>query len=122
MLRHLSKPVFTVLRWQLAATTALALAAGWLAGAHGAVSAIAGGLVSIIAGLAAAFVASRGDTKSAGGLVVGALRAEGVKVGLIAILLWLVLKTYPDVVVIAFVASFVVTVLIFAMAFFVRDP
>jgi ATP synthase protein I len=122
MLRHLSKPVFTVLRWQLAATTALALAAGWLAGAHGAVSAIAGGLVSIIAGLAAAFVASRGDTKSAGGLVVGALRAEGVKVGLIAILLWLVLKTYPDVVVIAFIASFVVTVLIFAMAFFVRDP
>jgi ATP synthase protein I len=122
MLRHLSKPVFTVLRWQLAATTALALAAGWLAGAHGAVSALAGGLVSIIAGLAAAFVASRGDTKSAGGLVVGALRAEGVKVGLIAILLWLVLKTYPDVVVIAFIASFVVTVLIFAMAFFVRDP
>ena len=122
MLRHLSKPVFTVLRWQLAATMALALAAGWLAGVHGAVSAIAGGLVSITAGLAAAFVASRGDTKSAGGLVVGALRAEGVKVGLIAILLWLVLKTYPDVVVIAFIASFVVTVLIFAMAFFVRDP
>lgn len=122
MLRHLSKPVFTVLRWQLAATTALALVAGGLAGLHGAVSAIAGGLVSITAGLAAAFVASRGDTKSAGGLVVGALRAEGVKVGLIAILLWLVLKTYPDVVVIAFVASFVVTVLIFAMAFFVRDP
>ncbi len=122
MLRHLSKPVFTVLRWQLAATTALALTAGGLAGVHGAVSAIAGGLVSITAGLAAAFVASRGDTKSAGGLVVGALRAEGVKVGLIAILLWLVLKTYPDVVVIAFIASFVVTVLIFAMAFFVRDP
>jgi ATP synthase protein I len=122
MLRHLSKPVFTVLRWQLAATTAVALVAGGLAGVHGAVSAIAGGLVSIIAGLAAAFVASRGDTKSAGGLVVGALRAEGVKVGLIAILLWLVLKTYPDVVVIAFIASFVVTVLIFAMAFFVRDP
>jgi ATP synthase protein I len=122
MLRHLSKPVFIVLRWQLAATTALALAAGGLAGVHGAVSAIAGGLVSITAGLAAAFVASRGDTKSAGGLVVGALRAEGVKVGLIAILLWLVLKTYPDVVVIALIASFVVTVLIFAMAFFVRDP
>ena len=122
MLRHLSKPVMTVLRWQLAATAALALAAGWLAGMHGALSAIAGGLVSISAGLAAAFVATRGDTKSAGGVLVGALRAEGVKIGLIAVLLWLVLKTYPDVVVIAFIASFVVTVLIFAMAFFVRDP
>jgi ATP synthase protein I len=122
MLRHLSKPVMTVLRWQLAATAALALAAGLLAGMHGAFSAIAGGLVSITAGLAAAFVASRGDAKSAGGVLVGALRAEGVKIGLIAMLLWLVLQTYPEVVVIAFIASFVVTVLIFAMAFFVRDP
>lgn len=122
MLRHLSKPVHTVLRWQLAATAALALSAGWLSGVHGAASAAAGGLVSITAGLAGAFVASRGDTKSAGGLVAGALRAEGVKIGLIAILLWLVLKTYAQVVVIAFIASFVVTVLIFAMAFFVRDP
>ena len=122
MLRHLSKPVYTVLRWQLAATALLTLAAGWLAGLHGAISAVAGGLVSIIAGLAAAFVASRGDTKSAGGLVVGALRAEGVKIGLIALLLWLVLKTYPGVVITAFIASFILTVLIFAMAFFVRDP
>ena len=122
MLRHLSKPVLTVLRWQLAASALLALAAGGLAGVHGALSAIAGGLVSIIAGLAAAFVASRGDTKSAGGVLVGALRAEGVKIGLIAVLLFLVLKAYPDVVVIPFIASFVVTVLIFAMAFFVRDP
>ncbi len=112
----------TVLRWQLAATAAMALAALGLAGVHGAVSAAAGGLVSIGAGLAAALVASRGDAKSAGGLLVGALRAEGVKIGLIAILLWLVLKTYQDVVVIAFIASFLVTVLIFAMAFFVRDP
>jgi ATP synthase protein I len=122
MLRHLSKPVYTVLRWQLAATALLALAAGWLAGFHGAISAVAGGFVSIIAGLAAAFVASRGDTKSAGGLVVGALRAEGVKIGLIALLLWLVLKAYPGVVITAFMASFISTVLIFAMAFFVRDP
>ena len=122
MLRHLSKPVYTVLRWQLAATAVLALAAGWLAGLHGAVSAVAGGAVSIVAGLAAAFVASRGDTKSAGGLVVGALRAEGVKVGLIAILLWLVLQSYPEVVITAFMASLILTVLIFAMAFFVRDP
>jgi ATP synthase protein I len=122
MLRHLSRPVYAVLRWQLAATAALALAGGWFSGVHGAISAVAGGLVSISAGLAAAFVASRGDTKSAGGLVAGALRAEGVKIGLITVLLWLVLKTYAQVVVIAFMASVLVTVLIFAMAFFVRDP
>ena len=121
MLRHLSKPVLTVLRWQLAATAALALISGGLAGVHGALSAVAGGLVSITSGVAAAFVASRGDTKSAGGVLVGALRAEGVKIALIAFLLWLVLAAYDDVVAPALLGSFVVTLLIFTMAFFVRE-
>ncbi len=97
------------------------LAAALLAGEHGAISAAAGGLVSIVAGLTSAFVASRGDAKSAEGILIGALRAEGVKIGLIVILLWLVLATYRDVVAIAFFGSFLVTVLIFAMAFFVRE-
>ena len=97
------------------------LAAALLVGEHGAISAAAGGLVSIVAGLASAFVASRGDAKSAEGILIGALRAEGVKIGLIVILLWLVLATYGDVVAIAFFGSFLVTVLIFAMAFFVRE-
>jgi len=121
MLRHLSKPVLTVLRWQLAATAVMALAAGWLAGAHGAVSAAAGGLISIVAGLAAALVASRGNAGSAGGVLVGALRAEAVKIGLAVLPLWLVLANYAEAVVGVFLGAFVVTMLIFAMAFFVRD-
>ena len=121
MLRHLSRPVATVLRWQLAATAAAALVALWLAGVHGAVSAALGGLVSMVAGLSAAFVAARGNAKSAGGVLLGALRAEGVKIALIVILLWLVFATYQDVVAVALIASFLATVLIFAMAFFVRD-
>ena len=36
-------------------------------------------------------------------------------------LLWLVLATYKGVVVTAFIGAFAVTVLIFAMAFFVRE-
>ena len=121
MLRHLSRPVAAVLRWQLAATAAAALVALWLAGVHGAVSAALGGLVSMAAGLSAAFVAARGNAKSAGGVLLGALRAEGVKIALIVILLWLVFATYQDVVAVALIASFLATVLIFAMAFFVRD-
>ena len=121
MLRHLSRPVATVLRWQLAATAAAALVALWLAGVHGAVSAALGGLVSMVAGLSAAFVAARGNAKSAGGVLLAALRAEGVKIALIVILLWLVFATYQDVVAVALIASFLATVLIFAMAFFVRD-
>ena len=42
------------------------------------------------------------------------------KIGLIALLLWLVLATYAEVVMIAFLGSFMATILIFSMAFFVR--
>ena len=121
MLRHLKKPVLTVLRWQLAATAALVLLGALIAGEHGAASALAGGLISITAGLASAAVASMGNTKSAGGVVMGALRAEAVKLGLAVLLLWLVLLNYSQAVVGALIASFVVTLLIFAMAFFVRE-
>jgi len=121
MLRRLGRPVVTVLRWQLVATAALAVVAALLAGTHGALSALAGGLISVMAGLAAALVASMGSTKSAGGVVVGALRAEAVKLGLAVLLLWLVLVNYADAVIGALIATFVVTLLIFAMAFFVRD-
>lgn len=121
MLRDLGKPIRTVLRWQLLATAALTIVAGFWAGAHGALSAALGGAVSFASGLAAAVVASLGKTDSAGGIVLAALGAEAVKIGLIVILLWLVLATYREVVVTAFLGTFVATVLIFAMAFFVRD-
>lgn len=121
MLRTLSKPIRTVLRWQVLATAALMLAAGLAAGAHAALSAALGGLVSVAAGLAAAVVAARGKAESAGGVLLAALGAEGLKIGLMVILLWLVLANYGEVVVPAFVGTFVVTAVIFAMAFFVRD-
>jgi len=121
MLRQLSKPIRTVLAWQAAATAVMALAAAALIGIHGALSAAAGGLVSMLAGLAAAFVASRGGGESAGGILAGALRAEAVKVGLVVLLLWLVLANYAEAIVVVVIGAFVVTVLIFAMAFFVRE-
>ena len=117
----LRKPVRTVLRWQLIATAGLMLAGGILAGLDGAISAALGGAVSMVAGGASAVVASKGSARSAGEVLVGALVAEGVKVGLIVILLWLVLATYDSVVAPAFFGSFIVTVLIFGMAFFVRE-
>jgi len=117
----LRRPVRTVLLWQAAATAALTLAAGLLAGVDGALSAALGGSVSIIAGWVSAVVAAKGKAQSAGGVLVGALRAEAVKIGLIAFLLWLVLTTYENVVAPALFGSFVITVLIFTMAFFVRE-
>lgn len=119
--RFLSRPIRTVLRWQLIATAALTLVAGMAAGAHGALSAALGGAVSVCAGGISAVVAAKGRAQSAGGVLIGALRAEGVKIGLIVMLLGLVLATYREVVAPAFFGSFFATVLIFAMAFFVRE-
>jgi ATP synthase protein I len=121
MHRRLRKPVLTVLKWQLLTTMALALVSAFVSGQHGAVSALAGGAISIAAGTVAALVASLGSARSAGSVLGSALRAEAVKLALGVALLWLVLTNYSEAVVGALVASFVITLLIFGMAFFVRE-
>ena len=109
-----------MLKWQLAATAVAALVAALIAGQHAAASAAAGGAVSIVAGAAAAIAALR-RAKSAGGVLAGALRAEVVRIGVALVLLWLVLSNYPQAAVGVLLATFVVTMLIFSMAFFVRE-
>lgn len=99
----------------------MTLAAALLVGEHGALSAAAGGAISIIAGLASALVASLSKAKSAGGILVGALRAEVVKLGAALLLLWLVLANYGEAAVGVLLGAFVVTMLIFSLAFFVRE-
>lgn len=116
-----SRPIRTVLLWQVAATAALALLAGYFAGRHGALSAALGGGVSIAAGLVFVLVASFSKAKTVEATLFGALRAEAAKVGAIVVLLWLVFATYAQLVAPAFLAAFVVTVVIFSLAFFVRD-
>jgi ATP synthase protein I len=121
MLRIQSKPVRTVLVWQVVVTACLASAAGLMAGIHGAASATLGGLVSFVSGLVFAMVMQSTGLKSADATIIAALRAEGAKIGLAVILLWLVLALYKDVVLIVFIGSFILTILVFSMAFFVRD-
>jgi ATP synthase protein I len=121
MLRQLRRPVLTVLKWQVLATAALALLFALISGRHGAASALAGGAISIAAGLCAALVAALASARSAGGVVLAALRAEAVKLGVALGLLWFVLANYKQAVVGALIAAFIVTLLIFALAFFVRD-
>jgi ATP synthase protein I len=121
MLRIRSKALRTVLVWQVVVTGLLAVIAGLLAGIHGAASAALGGSVSIVAGLAFALVMQMSNIQSADRTIVAALRAEGIKIGLAVILLWLVLALYKDVVLIVFIGSFIFSILVFSMAFFVRD-
>jgi ATP synthase protein I len=121
MLRIQSRPIRTVLVWQVVATAVLALIAGLLEGERGAMSAALGGGVGVAAGLGFAVVVQRGRDKSAGGTLVTALQAESVKIGLSVLLLWIVLTSYADVIASACVGSFILSILIFSMAFFVRD-
>src|SRR5262245_16292161 len=120
-LRAGRRRICTVLMWQVGATAVMALVAGLVDDMPSGLSAAAGGAVSIFAGLAAAFVASLSVSKSAGGVLAGALRAEAVKLGVALLLLWLVLANYEQAVVAVFLGAFVVTMLIFSMAFFVRE-
>lgn len=116
-----SKPIRTVLAWQALATVAIAVLAGVWAGPHGALSAVLGGVVTLSSTVVYAFVLGIGPTASAGASVVTMLRAEGAKLLVIVVQLWLVLSTYKDVVAAALFTAFAVTVLLFSTAFLAKD-
>ena len=117
------KPFRTVLRWQVAATVVMALVGGIIAGWHGAISALLGGAVVSAAAGVSMLVASLGAraTGSPGGALLALLRAEAVKIAVIVALLWLVLSSYKDVVVVGFIGSFIVSVGILGLAILARD-
>ncbi len=120
-----TKPIRTVLQWQIIATAVIAAIAGMLSGLNGVVSAALGGMVNVGAGVGFALVLgiSLGTTRTAaiGTSLVAMFRAEAVKILLIVAGLWLVLSIYKDIVMAAFFTAFIVTVVIFSMAIFVRD-
>lgn len=121
MLRVKSRPIRIVLVWQVIVTVLLALLCGWFAGLQAAMSAALGGGVGLVGGVGFAVVVGMSKDKSAGGTLVTALQAEAAKIGVSIILLWAVLTTYKDVVAPVCIGSFILSILIFSMAFFVRD-
>lgn len=115
------RPVFGA---QVLATIIIAAIAAWFAGTHGAISALLGGLIGIISGLAFVFLAARSAREKgrfAGEVLFTALKAEAVKLFLAGALLWLALAAYEQVVVVGLLGSFVVSILIFSMALFAGD-
>jgi len=120
-----TKPIRTVLKWQLVATAAIAVIAGLWAGQQGMISAVLGGLVNVVAGVVYAFLLGLGQrarsVPDVGSTLIALLRAEAAKILVIVGGLWFVLSGYKDVVLPAFFTAFVITVIVFSMAFFVRD-
>ena len=120
-----TKPIRTVLRWQLIATVVVAAISGVAVGWHGTLSALLGGLINVAAGFVYALLLGLGlgtvGIPSAGTSLLAMVRAEAGKILLIVGGLWLVLTLYTQVVPMAFFSAFVITVVVFSMAFFVRD-
>jgi len=116
-----SKPIRTVLRWQIIATVVIAAGAGFWSGWHGAVSAVLGGSINQIADLAYALLISGGGIRTAGNTLRTLFRAEGVRILLIVFLLGAALTSYKDVVHPALFLSFVVSVLVFRAAIVVKE-
>lgn len=115
-----TRPIRTVLKWQAISTCAMAVAAGVWAGKHAALSAALGGVINIAAVVVYAVVLGLSNPGTAGGTVMAMFRAEASKILVIVVQLWLVLTMYKDVVLLPLMAAFVITALLFRMAFFER--
>ena len=115
---HKFRPIFGS---QVLATIIIASIAAWFTGVHGAISAALGGLISIIAGLVFVLLTARNKVRSAGDVLLVALKAEAAKLFLAIVLLLLVFAVYQEVVVVGLIGSFVVSILIFSMALFAGD-
>ena len=114
-----NEPLRRVVFWQTLATGLATLVCGWLMGMHGAISALLGGLVSIAASLAYAVLIDRHGGYTAGDVVKTALKAEGIKISVMIVLLLGVFLLYKEVVPIVFIGVFIVAAIIFSMALFV---
>lgn len=117
----MSTPVRATLRWQAGATLGVALVAGVWVGVDGAISAVLGGLITVIAGIAFAIVVSIKNSPSAEATLVTMFLAEGAKIAAIILLLWVVITAYKNLVGVAFFTAFVITVLLNRVAFWVRS-
>lgn len=90
-------------------------------GLHGALSAFAGGFINFAAGAVFGVVATHSRKGTPAEALLALIRAEAVKVALIVAQLWLVLANYKQLQAAPFFGTFVLTVIFFSMAFFVRD-
>lgn len=113
-------PVRATLAWQAGATLFCAAVAGFWHGWDGAISAIFGGLIIVLSGLAYAVVISISNSPSAATTLRTMVLAEAAKIALILLTMWAVITQYKDLDGASFFAAFVVAVLLNRVAFWIR--
>lgn len=118
---QMNKQIRAVLKYQAITTLSIALVVGGLGGVHWGISALLGGMVSLMGGATYGLMLSRVGRGSAENALLGMMRAESAKILVIILLLWLVFASYENVFGAGFIGTFIVTTLIFSLAAFIRD-
>jgi F0F1-type ATP synthase assembly protein I len=113
--------VRTVLRWQVVATTLIAVIGWWWEGRDAALSGALGGFINMLGGLAYYAVARLFRADTAGATIRVLLRAEAMKIAVTVGGLAIALSTYQAIVAVPFIAAFIVTALLPATALLAAD-
>lgn len=101
-----------MLRWQAIAMLVVALVAGVLAGMPAGISALLGGGAVIVGAWFAAKIAEKGQSQTqATAVLLNLLKAEAVKILIVAIILFAVFKLYQSLVPFALIAGLAATAL-----------
>ena len=116
-----SRPIRTVLWWQALAMLAGAALGAVLSGRAAALSAALGGAITVASTVAYALVLGIGGKATAGASVRTMLRAEAAKILVVLAGLWWAMTRVPGLRPLPMFATFVVTVLLFRVAFLARD-
>lgn len=117
-----NKSLNAALKAQIVVTVLAAIGVGIIySSEHAAMSAMLGGLISVMPSAAYAMIVSHHKGYAAGDAIRTALRAEAVKIILTIMLLWIAFRFYVDVNAIALVATFIMVVLTYSAALFVSE-
>ncbi|WP_342670215.1 ATP synthase subunit I [Methylophilus rhizosphaerae] len=101
-----------MLRWQAIAMLVVALVAGALAGMPAGISALLGGGAVIVGAWFAAKIAEKGQSQTqATAVLLNLLKAEAVKILIVAMILFAVFKLYQSLVPFALIAGLAATAL-----------
>lgn len=118
---QMNKQIRAVLKYQAITTLLVALVIGGLGGVHWGISALLGGVVSMMGGATYGLMLSRVGRGSSENALLGMMRAESAKILVIILMLWLVFAGYENVFGAGFIGTFIITTLIFSLAVFIRD-
>ena len=108
----ISRAVKSAARWQIITTTFIALVAWPAFNMHAAVSVAVGGASALVGGYAAIASVRRGNNPSAGAILISLLKAELIRIIVIALILLAAFKFYRELVPLALIGGLAIAVLI----------